>query len=372
MKKNTIGIQLPLKRVEITLSSGLLFDPTSAKEIGRLGTRFALFCDEKVFAAFGEKWEAHLKKCGLNIALFTFPCGEQEKNRERKSEFEDLLLSQKFGRDTCMIALGGGVTTDLIGFLASTYCRGVPLVLAPTTLLSMVDAAIGGKTGVNTPFGKNLIGTFYPAGHILIDPSVLSTMPRSEWTNGLAEVIKYALIRSPEMFQILRNWNPKDPTYLEMIIHECILIKAQVIEIDFEEKLGLRRILNFGHTIAHALELLENYRLPHGEAVAIGMLVETFISVRMGYLPIPLLSEIQAVIESFPFSFKLSSEITQEKMSQALLLDKKSAKGSPRFVLLEKIGTCKSFDGEYCTTIPQKTLDEAIIWMLELCSGDSK
>ncbi len=372
MKKIAIGIQPPLNRVKVTLSSGLLFDLNVAKEICKLGTRFALFCDEKVFAALGEKWASHLKKCGLDIATFTFPSGEQEKSRERKSELEDLLLSQKFGRDTCMIALGGGVTTDLIGYLASTYCRGVPLVLVPTTLLCMVDASIGGKTGVNTRFGKNLIGTFYPAGHILIDPSILSTLPHSEWTNGLAEVIKYALIRSPEMFQILRNWNPKDPAYLEIVIHNCVLIKAQVVESDFEEKLGLRRILNFGHTIAHALELLENYRLAHGEAVAIGMLVEAFISVRMGYLPVSSLSEIQTLIQSFPFAFKLSPEITREKMSEALLLDKKSANGLPRFVLLEKIGACKSFGGEYCTQVPQKTLDEAIDWMLALCCGGSK
>ncbi len=340
-------------------------------EIKSLGRRFALFCDETVASALGEKWRAHLEKSGLDIALFTFPPGEKEKCRERKAHLEDLLLSQKFGRDTCMIALGGGVTTDLIGFLAATYCRGVPLVLAPTTLLGMVDAAIGGKTGVNTRFGKNLVGTFYPADRILIDPSTLATLHASEWTSGSAEVVKYALIRSPQLFQNLKTWNPKDPAYLEKIVHECVQIKAQVVEMDFEEKLGLRRILNFGHTIAHAIELLENYSLPHGEAVAIGMLVESFISVKMGHLPDSAQSEIETLIRSFPFALRLTKEVTLEKMQNALLLDKKSAQGSPRFVLLEKIGACHPFGGEYCTAVPQQTLREALQWMLAQFSGGS-
>lgn len=365
MKKISMG-----EHSEIILSEGILFDPGVAAQIQRLGARFALICDENL-AALGKQWRTHLEGHGLSVILFTFPSGEQEKSRERKAALEDQLLAQKCGRDTCIIALGGGVTTDLVGYLASTYCRGVPLVFAPTTLLGMVDASIGGKTGVNTSFGKNLIGTYYPADIILVDPKILSTLPPSEWTSGLAEVVKYALIRSPLLAQMLRTWNPKDPAYLEKILHECISIKAQVVEIDFEEKLGLRRILNFGHTIAHALELVENYRLSHGEAVAIGMLVETFISVRMGYLPESALKEIEGLIRSFPFALKFSAQVTPEKMKEALSLDKKTAKGAVRFVLLEKIGSCKSFDGEYCTSIPQKTLDEAMHWMFAQCSGGS-
>lgn len=372
MKKVAIAIQPSLKRTESRLSSGLLFDASIGEELQRLGSKFALFCDEKIAGDLGKKWHAHLEKCGLNVVLFTFPSGELEKSRERKAALEDMLLSQGFGRDTCMIALGGGVTTDLIGYLASTYCRGVHLVLAPTTLLAMVDAAIGGKTAVNTRFGKNLIGTFYPADQILIDPNTLSSLPISEWTNGIAEVIKYALIHSPQLFQMLRSWNRTDIKQVEMIIQECVLIKAKVVEMDFEEKLGLRRILNFGHTIAHALELLENYRLSHGEAVAIGMLVESFISVREGHLPQASLSEIEELIRSFPFALKISGEVTREKMLKALLLDKKNTKGAVRFVLLEKIGACHPFNKEYCTTISEKTLDESLSWMFSLFSGDSK
>jgi 3-dehydroquinate synthase len=362
MKKIPLAIQPSLKKVEITLCS--LFE--SLDSLKRLGSRFALFCDEKVAEALGKRWHAHLQEGGLNVTLFSFPSGEKEKSRERKAALEDQLLAEKFGKDSCFIALGGGATTDLIGFLASTYCRGVRLVFAPTTLLAMVDAAIGGKTAVNTPFGKNLIGTFYPADQLLIDPTVLSSLPQSELTNGVAEVIKYALISSPPLFQALRTWKNADPAYLEMIIHECIMTKGRIVEFDFEEKKGERRILNFGHTIAHALEQAENYQLPHGEAVAMGMLVESFISVRMGHLSEQILSEITELVRSFPFSLKITSKVTDQKIRNALALDKKNKNGEIRSVLLEKIGSCCSFQGEYCCVIPEKTLGEAIKWMFEM------
>jgi 3-dehydroquinate synthase len=371
MKKMTIAIEPRTKYVEINLSSGSLFDPKLANELKDQSLRFALFCDDTVADLLGKKWQAHLEKLGLDVTLFTFPPGEGEKSRERKAALEDLLLSQKFGVDSCMIALGGGVTTDLIGYLASTYCRGVSLIHVPTTLLGMVDAAIGGKTGVNTAFGKNLIGTFYPADRILIDPATLASLPPSEWVSGSAEVIKYGFIASSHLFKKLQNWNPKDPEYLEEIIHQCVQIKAQVIEADFEEKLGLRRILNFGHTIAHALELLENYHMAHGEAVAIGMLVEGFLSLKMGYLQASAFQEMEKLIRSFPFALKISSHITAQQLREALLLDKKSAQGVPRFVLLEQIGACCSFHGHYCSHIPEQVLELAIQWMLDQFSGDS-
>ncbi len=182
-------------------------------------------------------------------------------------------------------------------------------------------------------------------------------------------MIKYALIRSPQLFQILRNWQPHDPAYLDLIIHESVLTKAGVVESDYEEKTGLRRTLNFGHTIAHALELCENYTLSHGDAVAIGMRVESFISHRMGLLKRSDLEEIETLIQAFPFPFKISSKVTPEKMRSAVLLDKKSTHGAARFVLLDKIGSCHPFHSEYCTTVPEKVLSEALSWMFTACSG---
>lgn len=364
MRKIPMSLQPQTMSLEAIISPKLLFSGSIANEIRTLGVRFALFCDDTIDTLFGIQFCKHLLEAGLNVELFTFPSGEQEKSRERKALLEDLLSLHNFHRDSCIIALGGGVTTDLVGFLASTYLRGVPLVLIPTTLLAMVDAAIGGKTGVNTRFGKNRIGTFYPADRILIDPTALSSLPDSQLTNGAAEVIKYALIRSPELFELLHHWNPKDSAYMEQIIHACVQIKIQVVETDFEEKTGLRRILNFGHTIAHALELLENYTLPHGEAVAIGMLVESHLSVQMGHLNRAQFSNIDALIRTFGFPLTISKNITEKKMRNALLSDKKTISGGTRFVLLEKIGACHPFSGEYCTPVPDDILDEALSWMI--------
>ena len=372
IKRIAIGLPPQLQRVEVILSPHLLFSDAVLSDIKPMASRFALFCDENVAGLLGKKWCAHLQKLGLEISLFTFPSGEQEKSRERKAEHEDELFSQKFGRDSCIIALGGGVTTDLIGFLASTFCRGVPLINAPTTLLGMVDAAIGGKTGINTHLGKNLIGSFYPADRILIDPTVLSTLPTSEWTSGSAEVIKYSLIRSPQLFQSLKKWNPKDPVYVEKVIYECVQIKAQVVEMDYEETTGLRRILNFGHTIAHALEWLENYHISHGEAVAIGMLVESHISMKMGLLSLLTMMRLKSSSAPFQFKLQLSNAVTIDAMRSALILDKKSACGAPRFVLLDKIGSCCPFAGEYCSEVPQKILEEALAWMTALFSRGEK
>jgi 3-dehydroquinate synthase len=234
----------------------------------------------------------------------------------------------------------------------------------------MVDAAIGGKTGVNTRFGKNMLGTFYPADHVFIDPTLLDSLPQSQWTNGAAEVIKYALIRSLPLYEMLKKWDPKDSAYLETILHACVLIKAEIVEKDFEEKTGLRRILNFGHTIAHGLELLEDYHLPHGEAVAIGMLVESYLSMQMGYLPLKIFQEIETMIRSFAFSLKLSTPPSLENLYLALARDKKSLKGTVRFVLLENIGTCHPFNGDYCVEVPKQILDEALTWMIAQFSGE--
>ena len=365
MKKISTSLH-PTRPIEIMIGSEFLFTEKTVNKLKPLASRFALFCDEPVAKLYGNKWLTYLKKAGLECDLFTFPAGEKEKSQERKTELENLLFSQKFGRDTCMIALGGGVTTDLVGFLASTYCRGVPLIFVPTTLLAMVDAAIGGKTGINTRFGKNLLGTYYPAAKILVDLSLLSTLPPSEWTNGLAEVIKYSLIRSKKLFEALKKWDPKNP---EKIIQECIQIKMDVVEEDYEEKTGLRRILNFGHTIGHALELLENFRISHGEVVAIGMLVESYLSMKMGILSEDSFDAINQLIRSFPFSLQISSAIRKDNMHSVMASDKKTAKGKVRFVLLEKIGAYRAFGGECCTEVPNPILDEGLNWMIKEFGG---
>ncbi|MES2122220.1 MAG: 3-dehydroquinate synthase [Chlamydiota bacterium] len=353
---------------QIWMQSGFLFSDAAVATLRSKGERFALFCDEPVAALWGQKWYAFLQGKGLDVSLFTIPAGEAEKNRGRKAHLEDLLFAQQFGRDSCFIAMGGGVITDLVGFLAATFCRGVPLVNVPTTLLGMVDAAIGGKTGVDTPMGKNLVGAFYPAEHLFIDLALLETLPAKDRVNGFAEIIKYALIYSSALFERLSPQS-KD---LESIVRECIQIKKEVAEEDFEEKGGKRRILNFGHTIGHAIELLEEFQVSHGEAVAMGMCVESYLSMRTGLLSQGDFERIISCVRAFPFQLRLSARVKVDGMIEALALDKKAAKGIPRFVLLDGIGSCAPFQGTYCTVVPSELLNEALHWMREQFAGGTQ
>lgn len=355
------------RTTEISIGTSFLFSDAVIAPLSALGERFALFADAHVASLWAERWCAFLKTKGLNVSLFSIAPGEKQKCREAKEKLEDLLFAQQFGKDSCFIAMGGGVLTDLVGFLSSTFCRGVPLVNVPTTLLGMVDAAIGGKTGVDTPFGKNLVGTFYLAEHLFVDLELLTTLPEQEKTSGFAEIIKYALISSSELFEHL-----SDPAASEAVVKKCIQIKKEVVEEDWEERLGKRRILNFGHTIGHAIELLEEYELSHGEAVAIGMLVESYLSFRADHLSQADLEQILALVRSFPFKLQISSRVSKEGMLRTLSLDKKAAKNKPRFVMLERIGACVPFEGTYCGAVSDALLAEAIEWMLAQFSGGGK
>lgn len=238
----------------------------------------------------------------------------------------------------------------------------------------MVDAVIGGKTGVNTPFGKNLVGTYYPANHIVIDTTTLSTLPDREWRNGVAEIIKHGLVHSPQLFQKLidghSQWVKRNPEFLQEVIYDSLLIKKEIVEADFQET-GYRRILNFGHTVAHAIELLENYRIAHGEAVAIGMIVEANLSHRLGLVDKGVCEQIEQVLKLFDFPLTISAKVSFENLHKAMMLDKKAKHAQPQFVLLEAIGSPAAFNGTYCTTIDDPLLQEALISTLSQFRGGS-
>jgi 3-dehydroquinate synthase len=292
--------------------------------------RYALITDDQVAELYGKDLCNHLHSLDLDVQLFSFPAGESSKTRAAKEKLEDALLSEGYGR-------------DLAGFLASTFCRGVELVLIPTTLLAMVDAAIGGKTGVNTDLGKNMIGSFYSPSKLFILPEFLKTLPQKEWFNGCVEMLKAALVADGEFFHEFSN------IPIPKAINRAIEIKRRIVALDPFEK-GLRRVLNLGHTIGHALETLSNYEISHGEAVAAGIVLEARLSYEMGILKKESLDLIEA---RFPpvahsFDFKAVMDIIRN--------DKKAADGRPRFVLLQEIGSPLPCEGAYCTEVPLKIL----------------
>lgn len=291
----------------------------------------------------------------IHAELLTIPNGEKAKSRETEQSLIDKLFQMGCGRDTLLIALGGGVTTDLVGFVASIYMRGVPLILIPTTLLAIVDAAIGGKTAIDTPYGKNLIGTIYYPKAIFADLDMLRTLPEKEWSNGLAEILKIGLVYDASIWEIAKK-NGKDPD----LIIKAIQGKIAIIEQDPTEQ-SLRRILNFGHTIGHALETVAYYAIPHGEAVALGCTVEAHLSMRLGYLEEKDFEQIQTMYHRW--SCKLPKTYARTKLFQAMTHDKKKALGAPRFVLIDRLGHAIPFDGAYCRTVTSDELESTLDWM---------
>lgn len=356
---------------DIVIADGLLTKPALMTQLLQLGTRFAIITDENVKSLHGEPFRAFLASHGLETFLFSFSSGEEYKTRQTKEQLEDQILSRGLGRDTCVIAIGGGVVTDVGGYLAATYCRGVSLVMIPTTLLAMVDASIGGKVGVNVPQGKNLIGCIYQPKEIWIDPSTLKTLPRRELKNGIVEMIKHALIADASYFDYLDKHATDilalEPSILTQVILGSCRIKQSIVEQDEREQ-GKRRLLNFGHTVGHALEQVSDYTLAHGEAVAIGILIESALSVRLGYLKPSTQDRIQALFTRYGISQKLPDGLSVEAIIDAMTFDKKSLKGRPRFVQLADIGIPLSFDGSYCTIIDESTLRE----VLELTTFEEK
>lgn len=293
----------------------------------------------------------------LDAELLTIPSGEKAKSEQVTQSLLSQLFEMRCDRQTLLVACGGGVATDLVGFVASIYMRGIPLMFIPTTLLAIVDAAIGGKTAINTPYGKNLIGTLYHPKLIFADLDVLQTLPEKEWFNGLAEILKMGLIYTPAIWENFKK-NCQDPKLIFQAIHT----KVEIVTQDPSEQ-SLRRILNFGHTIGHALERVSDYEISHGEAVALGCAAEAHLSMQLGYLSKEDFEEIAMRFNLF--SLKLPRNYTRSKLLSALLHDKKREGGQMRFVLIGKIGRALSFEGAYCKAVTQSQLEPTLTWMEE-------
>jgi 3-dehydroquinate synthase len=327
---------------------------------------YVIITDTNLENLYGKKLLNFLKSQEINCSLFTIPTGEVSKTREVKQSCENHLLNLGCGRDTCIIGLGGGVIGDLVGFVASTYYRGVPAIIIPTSLLAMVDSSIGGKSGVNVPEGKNLIGTICQPHSVLIDTTVLETLPQAEMKNGIAEMIKHALIADKFYFNNLMQNSQKlldlDPTITEKAIYDSIVIKTRIVQKDPTE-FGMRRLLNFGHTFAHAIEAATQYAIPHGRAVAIGVMTASYLSMQFGYLPKEDFSMICDIFDIYQIDVKWKNKLSSNQILDCMRMDKKSKDHIPRFVLIEQIGKPMDFFGTYCTSIDEQLLIKTLNWM---------
>ncbi len=326
---------------DILIGGGILTDlPEDLPKV--LETRaLALITDDTVRELLTEDLVRILREAGFRAEVFSFLPGEASKRMATVVELARSMVRAGFDRKSAVLAVGGGVVGDMAGFLASIYLRGVPYIQVPTTLLAQVDSSVGGKTGVDLPEGKNLLGTFYQPRRVYIDYGVLATLPLEHFRNGLAEVVKYGCIWSRELFEFLESQRPRiflyDPEVLEQLIYESCRIKAEVVSRD-EREAGLRRVLNFGHTLGHALEAALNYEILHGEAVAVGMVAAARLSEVLGVAAEPLAERLESLLAGLGLPTRLPGGVSPERVLDFLSADKKVWHGRLTMVLLKRLG----------------------------------
>ena len=303
--------------------------------------RYVLITDDCVGSLYGKQMMGSFKDVGLNINLIEFPKGESSKKINTVLDIVGKLLELGADRGTMLIALGGGVVGDLVGFIASIYMRGIPYIQIPTTLIGQVDSSIGGKTAIDLPVGKNLLGTFCQPRAVFADLNFLETLPEKEFNNGLAEIIKYGIIEDEKMFRMLEDnidtIKSRDSALLTKIVENCCRIKKSIVEIDEKEQ-GLRRLLNFGHTLGHAIEAISKYIISHGECVALGMIAAARISEKKKYLDAVQVKRIEEIILRAGLPAKIPQDISVDDIISKLAMDKKKKNDVVQFVLLKKIG----------------------------------
>lgn len=339
MKEIQVG--LGNRSYPIIIAAGLMADIGRDLKERALAKRYVVVADDRVAELFWDPLLESLRKADIAAELLTFPHGEINKNLTTIADLASRLAQLGVDRKDALIALGGGVTGDITGFLASAYMRGIPFIQIPTTLLAQVDSSVGGKTGVDIPEGKNLVGAFYQPRCVYIDTTVLKPLPAEEFLNGLAEVIKYSIIYDKDFFDFLGKNRQAildlELSVLEEVILTCCTIKARVVEAD-EKESDLRRILNFGHTIGHAVEAASDYKLAHGLAVAIGMVAAGELAVRKTLFGVDELSRVRELIADFGLPVTIAEMFDRARIKAFLKTDKKAVAGRPFFVLPTQIG----------------------------------
>ena len=357
-----IKVALGERSYDIVTQPGVLANPGPLIASVVKGRRCLVVTDQNAGPKYGPAIAKSLQLNGFDGSIAQLPAGESNKTFKTAEFLYDHCLDAKLDRDSCLIALGGGVIGDLAGFVAATFYRGISFVQAPTTLLAMVDASIGGKTGIDHPRAKNAIGAFHQPKLVLIDPDTLSTLPDRELRAGLAEVIKYGVIDDAALFTFVEHnidaLLAKDPQALAHVIRRSAAIKARIVSEDERELAGgPRALLNFGHTFGHAIETATEYQgYLHGEAVAIGMVMASELSVALNLLSQADRERIEALIARAGLPVKLRSDDPDAATLQsAALKDKKAASGKLRFIVAEKIGAAR-----VVTDVPEATT--AKIW----------
>ncbi len=337
-----VDVTLANRSYSIYIQSNILNDLSSYLSEILCSKTVVMITDKKVHGLYGDQIAESLAKQDYQVHLHTVRTGERSKRLKTVSDIYTWMLERSLPRDIAVIALGGGVIGDLAGFVAATYLRGVRLIQLPTTLLAQVDSSVGGKVGVNHALGKNTIGAFYQPELVLIDPTVLRTLEKRELYCGLSEIVKYGLILDAELFEDIRINTSKivslsDDEWLERVIAQCCRLKAAVVQQD-EKESGLRRILNYGHTVGHALETATRYSyFTHGEAISWGMLVAAKISCELGYLTKPDFEIIQKTIAHLKKA-PVPQTLDSEELLNLMFRDKKMSQQGLNFVLLKKIG----------------------------------
>jgi len=355
-----VNVPLGARSYGIKIGPGLLSDLGRYCAELKLGARGAVISDRNVAPNFARSAQLSLKKAGFESVLITVPAGETAKSLKVVEHCYDALAKHRLERKSFIVALGGGVVGDLAGFVAATYLRGIAFVQVPTTLLAQVDSSVGGKVGVNLKAGKNLVGAFHQPKLVLCDIDALRTLPLRELRAGLAEVIKYGIIYDAALFARLEHDLPKllkrDPDTLADVIARCCEIKADVVGQD-ETESGLRAILNFGHTIGHAIENISGYgKYLHGEAISIGQVAAARISTALLGFESNDAERIRKLFlnAGLPAQIKLSAA-QRKKLFAAMRLDKKVSAGEIKFVLAKKIG-----EVVWGRKIPESAVHEAL------------
>lgn len=348
--QSVIKVNLPQQSYDITIASGGLTRLGQLMSNLNLGKKVLVVSNPAIFEHYGEQAISSLKSAGFEVTYINLPEGEQHKTLASVENIYDAALENRLERSSTLVALGGGVIGDMTGFAAATWLRGINFVQVPTTLLAMVDAAIGGKTGVNHPQGKNLIGAFHQPRLVLIDPDVLKTLPEREFRAGMAEAIKYGVIWDAELFaQMERSDRLDGMQYIEAGLLQEILTrscqaKADVVSKD-EKEAGLRAILNYGHTIGHAVESLTGYQLlNHGEAVAIGMVAAGQLAANLQLWNHSAPERQLRLIHKAGLPYQLPDQVEIEAILESLQTDKKVKAGKVRFVLPTQIGVATVTD----------------------------